>query len=144
VPEILEGLTGGEAVQVGHNVGHNGKSASKSNPLLFTGLIRKKGQAKLALFWSKRQRNPTLGLHGLKPGFSWFQTQDKPAKNRVYFLTTPKHGYICFKKNPQLNYSSRLLCCCTGDYNPFHSTQVGTEMHYNAPRLEFLQDTFSS
>jgi hypothetical protein len=30
-----------------------------------------------------------LGLHGLKPGFAWFQTQDKPAKNRVYFLTTP-------------------------------------------------------
>jgi two-component system chemotaxis response regulator CheB len=33
-----------------------------------------------------------LGLHGLKPGFAWFQTQDKPAKNRVYFLTTPKYG----------------------------------------------------
>jgi hypothetical protein len=32
-----------------------------------------------------------LGLHGLKPGFAWFQTQDKPAKNRVYFLTTLKH-----------------------------------------------------
>jgi hypothetical protein len=30
-----------------------------------------------------------LGLHGLEPGFAWFQTQDKPAKNRVYFLTTP-------------------------------------------------------
>jgi hypothetical protein len=30
-----------------------------------------------------------LGLHGLKPGFAWFQTQDKPAKNRVYFLTSP-------------------------------------------------------
>jgi exopolyphosphatase/guanosine-5'-triphosphate,3'-diphosphate pyrophosphatase len=30
-----------------------------------------------------------LRLHGLKPGFAWFQTQDKPAKNRVYFLTTP-------------------------------------------------------
>jgi hypothetical protein len=29
-----------------------------------------------------------LGLHGLKPGFAWFQTQDKPSKNRVYFLTT--------------------------------------------------------
>jgi hypothetical protein len=26
----------------------------------------------------------------LEPGFAWFQTQDKPAKNRVYFLTTPK------------------------------------------------------
>jgi hypothetical protein len=33
-----------------------------------------------------------LGLHGLKAGFAWFQTQDKPAKNRVYFLTTPKSG----------------------------------------------------
>jgi hypothetical protein len=62
-------------------------------------LIRKKGQAKRALFWSKRQRNPhcqilpdgfCVGLHGLKPGFAWFQTQDKPAKNRVYFLTIPK------------------------------------------------------
>jgi hypothetical protein len=21
-----------------------------------------------------------LALHGLKPGFAWFQTQDKPAK----------------------------------------------------------------
>jgi hypothetical protein len=59
-------------------------------------LISKKGQAKLALFWSKGNVTPlpdgfcfALGLHGLKPGFVWFQTQDKPAKNRVYFLTTP-------------------------------------------------------
>jgi hypothetical protein len=45
------------------------------------------------LFGGKRQRNPmhglgfTLGLHGLKPGFAWLQTQDKPAKMGVYFLT---------------------------------------------------------
>jgi hypothetical protein len=30
-----------------------------------------------------------LGLHGLKPSFAWFQTQDKPAKNGGYFLTHP-------------------------------------------------------
>jgi hypothetical protein len=33
-----------------------------------------------------------LGLHGLKPGFAWFQIQDKPAKNRVYFLTPPNRA----------------------------------------------------
>jgi hypothetical protein len=47
-----------------------------------------------------------LGLHGLKPGFAWFQTQDKPAKNRVYFLTPPKHfptpccGVMQWPRNP--------------------------------------------
>jgi hypothetical protein len=34
-----------------------------------------------------------LGLHGLKPGFAWFQTQDKPEKSRfllfdVYFAAS--------------------------------------------------------
>jgi hypothetical protein len=37
------------------------KSASKSNPLLFAGLIRKKGQAKRALFWSQGNVTPTAG-----------------------------------------------------------------------------------
>jgi hypothetical protein len=26
-----------------------------------------------------------LGLHGLAPGFAWFQTQDKPAKIEFIF-----------------------------------------------------------
>jgi hypothetical protein len=55
-------------------------------------VISKKGQAKRALFWPLTARycqmGFALGFHGLKPGFAWFQTQDKPAKNRVYFLTT--------------------------------------------------------
>jgi hypothetical protein len=60
-------------------------------------LISKKGQAKLALFWNKGNVTPLadgfcVGLHGLKPGFAWFQTQDNPAKNRVYFLTPPLRG----------------------------------------------------
>jgi hypothetical protein len=51
---------------------------SKSRNLLFDGLDRD----------SKKATQPhvragfTLGLHGLKPGFAWFQTQDKPAKSR--------------------------------------------------------------
>jgi hypothetical protein len=40
-----------------------------------------------------------LGLHGLKPGFAWFQTQDKPAKNRVYFLTTPKGKFMLIRSS---------------------------------------------
>jgi hypothetical protein len=50
-------------------------------------LISKKDKQS-APFFGVCQMGFALGLHALKPGFAWFQTQDKPAKNRVCFLSS--------------------------------------------------------
>jgi hypothetical protein len=51
----------------------------------------KKGQAKLALFWSKGKESHSRtgfwwGLRGLKPDFAWLQTQDEPTRSWSYHL----------------------------------------------------------
>jgi hypothetical protein len=48
----------------------------------------KKSRQSLPFFGVKATKTPgragfALGLHGLKPGFAWFQTQDKPAKSGI-------------------------------------------------------------
>jgi hypothetical protein len=49
--------------------------------------IAKKGKQSSPFFGGKTTKphvrtGVTLGLHGLKPGFAWLQTQDNPAKSR--------------------------------------------------------------
>jgi hypothetical protein len=47
----VDGDGGGHAQEI--------KKASKSKNLLFAGSVSKKGQAKLALFWSKDEETPS-------------------------------------------------------------------------------------
>jgi hypothetical protein len=56
------------------------KGASKSKTLLFADSDRKKGQAKLALFWSKGKKIPRPD--GFCVASTWFETQGKPAQGR--------------------------------------------------------------
>ncbi|MDR2688780.1 MAG: hypothetical protein LBB76_03360 [Azoarcus sp.] len=59
----------------------------KVTPLLFAGLISKKDKQS-SPFVGVKARSPhcqmgfALGLHGLKPGFAWFQTQNKPQTGK--------------------------------------------------------------